>query len=87
MSTRAKAERPVSSRRGLLIAGAVASVGGVFAVRGAFSRSAHEPSRTGPGAGAPRTGGELLVAFDGAAVATFALDPHNSGFAPHNRVI
>jgi len=87
MSTRAKVERPVSSRRGLLIAGAVASVGGVFAVRGAFSRSAHEPSRTGPGAGAPRTGGELLVAFDGAAVATFALDPHNSGFAPHNRVI
>jgi peptide/nickel transport system substrate-binding protein len=65
----------------------VATVGGVFAVRGAFSRSAHEATRTGPGAGTPRTGGELLVAFDGAAVATFALDPHNSGFAPHNRVI
>lgn len=35
---------------------------------------------------APRSGGELLFGFDGAAVVTFVLDPHNSGFAPHNRV-
>lgn len=27
------------------------------------------------------------MAFDGTAVSTFALDPHNSGFAPHNRVM
>ena len=34
----------------------------------------------------PRTGGELLFALDGAAVVTFILDPHNSSFAPHNRM-
>jgi peptide/nickel transport system substrate-binding protein len=34
----------------------------------------------------PRKGGELQFALDGAAVVTFVLDPHNSGFAPHNRV-
>ncbi len=34
----------------------------------------------------PRPGGELQFGLDGAAVVTFVLDPHNSGFAPHNRV-
>jgi peptide/nickel transport system substrate-binding protein len=34
----------------------------------------------------PRLGGELQFGLDGAAVVTFVLDPHNSGFAPHNRV-
>jgi peptide/nickel transport system substrate-binding protein len=34
----------------------------------------------------PKPGGELVFALDGAAVVTFLLDPHNSGFAPHNRV-
>src|ERR1700733_9330734 len=34
----------------------------------------------------PRQGGELQFALDGAAVVKFVLDPHNSGFAPHNRV-
>ncbi|MDQ8728183.1 ABC transporter substrate-binding protein [Bradyrhizobium sp. LHD-71] len=34
----------------------------------------------------PRRGGELLFGLDGAAVASFVLDPHDSGFAPHNRV-
>src|SRR6478736_5053759 len=72
MSTRAQTPPLLSSRRGLLIAGAVATVGGAFAVRGALSRTNtktdHAPS-------------------DGAAVATFALDPQNSGFAPHNRVM
>ena len=34
----------------------------------------------------PRPGGELTVAFDGAAIVNFVLDPHSSGFAPHNRV-
>ncbi len=38
-------------------------------------------------AGAQTSGGELLVAFDGAAVVRFVLDPHNSLFAPHNRVL
>jgi len=32
-------------------------------------------------------GGELLVGFDGAAVVNFVLDPHNSLYAPHNRVL
>ncbi|MEJ0020766.1 MAG: ABC transporter substrate-binding protein [Acetobacteraceae bacterium] len=41
-----------------------------------------------PGRAAPasRHGGELQFALDGAAVVKFVLDPHNSGFAPHNRV-
>lgn len=34
----------------------------------------------------PRPGGELVFGLDGAAVVSFLLDPHNSGFAPHNRV-
>ncbi|MET0287132.1 MAG: ABC transporter substrate-binding protein, partial [Polyangiales bacterium] len=29
----------------------------------------------------------LTIAFDGAGVSAFALDPHNSGYAPHNRVM
>lgn len=36
---------------------------------------------------ADQDGGELLVAFDGAAVIKFVLDPHTSLYAPHNRVI
>jgi len=71
----------------LLIAGAVATVGGAFAVRGALSRTNTKTDHAPSGGAATRTGGELLVAFDGAAVATFALDPQNSGFAPHNRVM
>jgi peptide/nickel transport system substrate-binding protein len=39
------------------------------------------------GAAGLAAGGELNVAFDGAGVTTFALDPHNSGYAPHNRVM
>lgn len=33
-----------------------------------------------------RPGGELVVGFDGAGILKFVLDPHNSLFAPHNRV-
>ena len=87
MTTRAEAETaaPATTRRGLLIGGAAAAIGGVFAVRGAFSRgSSAGKAETG---NAPRSGGELVVAFDGTAISTFALDPHNSGFAPHNRVM
>lgn len=87
MSTRARTEVPLSSRRGLLLAGAVAAVGGAFAVRGALSRARTNHDRAPSGAVGAREGGELVVAFDGAAVATFALDPQNSGFAPHNRVL
>jgi peptide/nickel transport system substrate-binding protein len=87
MTTRVEAEEPppTASRRGLLIGGTLAAVGGLFAIRGAFTR----PSREGVSGetSAPRSGGELLVAFDGTAVSTFALDPQNSGFAPHNRVM
>ncbi|MET0388197.1 MAG: ABC transporter substrate-binding protein [Polyangiales bacterium] len=35
----------------------------------------------------PKPGGELVFAFDGAALAQFALDPHKSAFAPHHRVM
>ncbi|HYQ43963.1 MAG TPA: ABC transporter substrate-binding protein [Polyangiaceae bacterium] len=87
MSTRAQSTLHVSSRRGLLIAGALTAVGGAFAVRGAFSRGGTQDGHTPSGIGGVRKGGELLIAFDGAAVATFALDPQNSGFAPHNRVM
>jgi peptide/nickel transport system substrate-binding protein len=87
MSTRTNTAPPSSSRRGLLIAGAVATVGGALAVRGALGRSESKDIRAGFSAGVARAGGELVVAFDGAAVATFALDPQNSGFAPHNRVM
>lgn len=37
--------------------------------------------------GPPQRGGELIFAFDGAATSRFGFDPHNSGFAPHNRVM
>jgi peptide/nickel transport system substrate-binding protein len=35
----------------------------------------------------PSTERELVVAFDGAGVSNILLDPHNSGYAPHNRVM
>jgi peptide/nickel transport system substrate-binding protein len=44
------------------------------------------PRASARGAAQPRQGGELQFGLDGAAVVTFVLDPHNSGFAPHNRV-
>ncbi len=80
-------ELPTSpSRRKLLIGSALAAVGALFAARGTLGRRAASRLST-TGFGTPRAGGELLVAFDGAAVANFALDPQNSGFAPHNRVM
>jgi peptide/nickel transport system substrate-binding protein len=36
---------------------------------------------------APSPGGELLFAFDGAAVTQFVLDPHKSAYAPHHRIM
>jgi peptide/nickel transport system substrate-binding protein len=44
-------------------------------------------SRLRAGRAAEAASGELQVGFDGAAVVKFVLDPHNSLFAPHNRVI
>jgi peptide/nickel transport system substrate-binding protein len=44
-----------------------------------------QPATPRPGA-TPKPGGELVFGLDGAAVVKFVLDPHNSGFAPHNRV-
>jgi peptide/nickel transport system substrate-binding protein len=35
----------------------------------------------------PVRGGELVFAFDGAAISQFDLDPHKSAFAPHHRVM
>jgi peptide/nickel transport system substrate-binding protein len=35
----------------------------------------------------PVAGGELVFAFDGAAITAFGLDPHRSAFAPHHRII
>lgn len=48
----------------------------------------NDPRSTGAVAsGPPVRGGELVFAFDGAAVSQFRLDPHASAFAPHNRVM
>src|SRR5580700_5322982 len=46
-------------------------------------------SATAPGAATdqPVAGGELVFAFDGAALTDFQLDPHKSAFAPHHRII
>ena len=35
----------------------------------------------------PVKGGELVLAFDGASITAFGLDPHRSAFAPHHRII
>jgi peptide/nickel transport system substrate-binding protein len=74
---------PFPQRRRLIIA-AAAVAAGALGFRGLFAR---KKPPAAPVAAALRVGGELLVAFDGAAITTFSLDPHNSGFAPHNRVI
>lgn len=36
---------------------------------------------------APKAGGNLTIAFDGAAVASFVLDAHNCRFAPQARIL
>ncbi|HKO52933.1 MAG TPA: ABC transporter substrate-binding protein [Polyangiaceae bacterium] len=41
----------------------------------------------GPLKNQPQVAGELVFGFDGAANTQFALDPHNSAFAPHARII
>src|SRR6218665_1652745 len=73
------------SRRGFVIAGGGRAVAGVAAWL-AFGRSGGGLSGSGSD-GLPRIGGELAFAFEGGGQPRFVLDPHNSGFAPHNRVI
>ena len=41
----------------------------------------------GPLNSQPHVAGELVFGFDGASNTQFALDPHNSAFAPHARII
>jgi len=38
-------------------------------------------------AAAPKPGGNLTIAFDGAAVASFVLDAHNCRYAPQARIL
>lgn len=73
------------SRRDLLLTGA--ALGTALAGPGlsGFAALAQGASKEVP-KDAPKPGGELVFGLDGAAVASFVLDPHNSGFAPHNRV-
>jgi peptide/nickel transport system substrate-binding protein len=68
---------PMLTRRSLLLGG-VAVLG-----LGACGKSERKPAASAQ----PKSGGELLFAFDGAAVTQFVLDPHNSLFAPHHRIM
>jgi peptide/nickel transport system substrate-binding protein len=58
---------------------------GAFGARAALRRSPAQGATVS--AGPPKKGGELRVAFDGAAIITFVLDPHHSLFAPHCRIL
>jgi peptide/nickel transport system substrate-binding protein len=78
--------RPFLSTR-LLGAMLVLAVLAVLAVlSGCHARDAGAPASAAAPA-APVRGGELVFAFDGAAGTSFALDPEQSGFAPHHRVM
>ncbi len=71
--------RTVSRRAALRGAAAAALLGAC--------RRSGAPSEGSGVADAPRAGGDLLFAFDGAAVTQFALDPNKSAFAPHHRIM
>jgi peptide/nickel transport system substrate-binding protein len=58
----------------------------VLTACGKHSGEAAAAPATSVAKGQPRAGGELVFAFDGAAITQFDLDPHHSTFAPHNRV-
>jgi peptide/nickel transport system substrate-binding protein len=69
-----------TARRALVVGGAgVTALAGLayWGLRGRGAKSA----------AAAQKGGELVVAFDGTSSSRFGFDPHNSGFAPHNRII
>jgi peptide/nickel transport system substrate-binding protein len=74
------------SRRRLLLGGSAGVLAGLVALRQAL-RAREPDAPSAPVSSGPRRGGTLKVAFDGAAIATFNLDPQNSSFAPHNRVM
>jgi peptide/nickel transport system substrate-binding protein len=76
-------ERASPSRRNLILGAAGAGVGAL--ALWAFLRNSLGGGRVRSGASS--AGDELVVAFDGAAISKFVLDPHNSTFAPHSRVI
>src|SRR6478752_2149197 len=73
--------RGMPDRRRLILGGTALAVASAFAsqklLAGIQTEAAADRSR----------GEELVVAFDGAAVSKFLLDPHSSAYAPHNRVI
>lgn len=72
-------------RRALLFGGAA-----VLAIGGLGLGTFWDPRADDTGRkhdGPARPGGTIAIAFDGAATPRFGLDPHNSSFAPHNRVI
>jgi peptide/nickel transport system substrate-binding protein len=54
---------------------------------GKHSGEASARESAGPLKSQPHVGGELVFGFDGASNTQFALDPHNSAFAPHARII
>lgn len=69
-------DRALATRRGLLLGGAALAAAGV-AVGAKLSAQA----------GSATASDELIVAFDGTTISKFVLDPHNSVFAPHGRVM
>lgn len=69
-------------RRQFVVGGAAALALGACSANGSKRETASSAAT-----GAPRKGGHLMFAFDGTSLPAFVLDPHNSGFAPHNRVM
>ncbi|MET0344593.1 MAG: ABC transporter substrate-binding protein [Polyangiales bacterium] len=66
----------------------IVSVLSCLALAGGCGKRAEAPTGTETRAAVqPAPGGELVFGFDGAAVAQFKLDPHESAFAPHHRVM
>jgi peptide/nickel transport system substrate-binding protein len=68
------------------LAGAMLALAALAALAGCHPRNADAASPAAA-SGTPVRGGELVFAFDGAAGTSFALDPEQSGFAPHHRVM
>ena len=74
--------RGMPDRRRLILGGTALAVASAFASQKLLAKIQTEAA-----APDPARAEELVVAFDGAAVSRFVLDPHNSAYAPHNRVI
>jgi peptide/nickel transport system substrate-binding protein len=75
----------VLSRRQLM-GGALTALASSALASAGCSRDKKQENAGTQGALAP-AGGELIIAFDGAGVSNILLDPQNSGYAPHNRVM